>query len=146
MISMKRHVLSCDRGSVSLYAVMATFAAIILLGLVVDGGGRVHAEQHASSVAREAARAAGQEIDEATAMGGAGATVNLAGAQHAAQSYLDAADGAAGTAQVANGTVEITATATYEPVMLSIIGIGPMTVHADATARSAETTGGGQEL
>src|SRR5829696_3209657 len=44
-----------ERGSITLWAVTAAFAMIVLAGLAVDLGGKVHAQQHAIDVATQAA-------------------------------------------------------------------------------------------
>ena len=49
-----------DRGSIVLWTVIIAFGLLLCLGLVVDGGGKLHAKQQAQLVAEEAARAAGQ--------------------------------------------------------------------------------------
>jgi Flp pilus assembly protein TadG len=45
---------------------------IVLVGLAVDLGGQVHAQQHARAVADQAARTGGQQLDAAVAVRGEG--------------------------------------------------------------------------
>jgi hypothetical protein len=59
-----------QRGSVSIWLVTTGFAMIVLVGLAVDLGGQVHAQQHARAVADQAARTGGQQLDAAVAVRG----------------------------------------------------------------------------
>lgn len=52
-----------DRGSVALWAVIFTFAVLVLLTFVVDGGQLMNAKERAADVAEQAARAAANDID-----------------------------------------------------------------------------------
>jgi Flp pilus assembly protein TadG len=52
-----------DRGSVALWAVIVTFAVLVLLTFVVDGGQLMNAKERAADVAEQAARAAANDID-----------------------------------------------------------------------------------
>ena len=65
---------------------------IMLVGLAVDLGGQVHAQQRAHDVAAQAARAGGQQVQAAPAIAGrATLSVDVAAARSAAQDYLAAA-------------------------------------------------------
>lgn len=127
-----------ERGSISLFAVIITLAAFILLGLVVDGSGRLHAQQRAQAVAREAARQAGQEIQAPAAIRGNGAHADVAAARNAAQRYLSTA-GVSGTVEIRSATTVVVSTrTTYNPIFLSIIGIGTLSADGRAEARLAD--------
>ena len=63
-----------ERGSISVWAVTIAPAMIILAGLAVDGGGKVHAEQRAMHLAAEAARVGGQQLHMDQAVHGVRAT------------------------------------------------------------------------
>ena len=65
-----------DSGSVSVWAVMFGIVAIMLVGIAVDFGGRVVAQQEAADVARQSARAGGQPLDRASAMQGRGGSTS----------------------------------------------------------------------
>ena len=67
-----------DQGSIVLWAVIGAFALLLALGLVVDGGGKLHAKQQAQLVAEEAARAAGQAVITPLAARGTAVVVNPA--------------------------------------------------------------------
>ncbi|HUM87572.1 MAG TPA: pilus assembly protein TadG-related protein, partial [Actinomycetota bacterium] len=54
-----------ERGSISIWVVTATIVMMTLVGLAVDLGGQVHAQQRAHDVAAQAARAGGQQVEAA---------------------------------------------------------------------------------
>ena len=131
-----------DRGSVSIWLAASGLVMIILVGLAVDLGGKVGAQQRAQDVARQAARAGGQQLQAAGAVRGDGVTVDPYAAQRAARTYL-AGSGMTGTASVVNGqTVHVTTTATYECTFLGIIGLSSFTVHGAADSRTTRSVDG----
>jgi hypothetical protein len=76
-----------DGGSVSLFLAV-TFAGLALLaGLIVDAGGVLHANAHASDLAGKAARVGAQEIDLASLRAGQ-PRLDHAAAEAAAHDYL----------------------------------------------------------
>ena len=128
-----------ERGSITLWIVTAGFVMIVLVGMAVDLGGQVYAQQHARDVARQAARVGGQQLQAAPAIRGEGAIADRSRAVRAARAYLAAGD-VAGTARVTGGdTIEVTTSAVYTTKFLSIIGINHLTVtgHGQATITRA---------
>ncbi len=131
-----------DRGSISIWVVTATIVMMTLVGLAVDLGGQVHAQQRAHDVAAQAARAGGQQVEAAPAVEGRYVALDTAAARRAAEQYLAAA-GVEGTVTITGGTTLVVRVAdTYEPTFLSMVGIGDLTVTGDASARLIRTTGG----
>lgn len=132
--------LSDDCGSVSMLAIVMTFAVIVMVGLAVDGGGKVRALERADDIASEAARAAGQAINTTQAIQGGAKTIDPAAAVAAAQSYLTAA-GVSGTLNVADDRTHVTVTVTivYHTVFLALIGIDTFTCTRSATATLVAT-------
>jgi Flp pilus assembly protein TadG len=131
-----------DRGSVSIWLAASGMVMIILVGLAVDLGGKVGAQQRAQDVARQAARAGGQQLQAAGAVRGDGVTVDPYAAQRAARTYL-AGSGMTGTATVVAGqTVHVTTTATYQCTFLGIIGLSSFTVHGAADSRTTRSVDG----
>jgi hypothetical protein len=117
---------------VSLFFAVAGIGLLVVIGLVVDGGGKIRALQEADAVAAEAARQGGQAIQAGPAIRGEGTVVDTSAAAAAAEAYL-AATGVAGEVGVIGGTrLRVTTTTTYSPVFLSAIGAGPMSVTGDA--------------
>lgn len=134
---MNRRMLTDDRGDASIMLVVVMVALIAMLGLVVDVGGRLRAGDEAAYVARQAARAAGQQIETSQAQnGGAWPDVTNSGAQGAAHDVLAAA-GMTGSVNVSGQTVTVTATTSYTPRLLGVIGAGTWDVTSTASARVA---------
>ena len=131
-----------ERGSISVWVVAATIVMMTLVGLAVDLGGQVHAQQRAHDVAAQAARAGGQQVEAAPAVEGRYVALDTAAARRAAEQYLAAA-GVEGTVTITGGTtLVVRVTDIYEPTFLSMVGIGDLTVTGDASARLIRTTGG----
>ena len=131
-----------ERGSVSIWLVTSGFAMIVLVGLAVDLGGQVHAQQHARNLAAQAARTGGQQLQPGPAMRGETATADRARAVAAARTYLAAAD-VTGTVAVTGGTtVSVSTTDTYDTTLLGVIGISTLTVTGHAQARVARVVDG----
>ena len=106
-----------------------------MVGLSVDGGGRMRTIEHADNLAAEAARAGGQALDVSQAIAGTADVIDPQAAVTAADAYLANA-GATGSAAVTGGGKDITVTVTivYQPLMLNLIGLGPWTEVGTATA------------
>lgn len=121
-----------ERGSVTLWAVVAVMGLMMVVGLVVDGGGQLRATQRADQVAREAARSAAQAITGEPILGRPGLVDNSRGRQ-AGYEYLAAA-GVPGDVAVGGGEVRVTTYVSYTPVLLSAFGVTTVTVTGEATA------------
>lgn len=126
--------LGDEQGSVSLWLAVASFALILLVGLVVDVGGQVHTQQRAYDLAAQAARTGGQQILPGAAARGRIPRVQLAAAVRAARAYLAASDMTGSVTLTGGDTLSVRTTGTYRPVFLTVIGLREMTVtgHADA--------------
>ena len=134
-----------EDGSITLWMVTASFAMMMLVGLAVDLGGQVHAQQRAHNVASQAARAGGQEVQAAPAVQGRYVAINIAAARSAAQDYLSTA-GVNGTVSVTDGTIiTVNVTDTYRPKFLSVIGLGDLPVTGEASARLVRTVVGSEQ-
>lgn len=131
-----RQGLVRDEGRVSVYLAIALLALVTIIGLTVDGSGRLRQLQRANNIAAEAARAGGQALDAGQAIAGGPKILDPALAVAAAQAYLASA-GVTGTVQVAADRVHlsVTVTITYNTVMLNLIGIDQATVTGHATAQ-----------
>ncbi|GGX96574.1 membrane protein [Streptomyces fructofermentans] len=129
-----------------MFVAVCVLALIGIIGVAVDGGGKMRATERADHIAGEAARAGGQAIDPAQAISGRAIVVDPQDAQAAAQSYLRSA-GATGTISVSGDgtrlTVEIAGS--YDTTFLSAVGIGslPVTGHGQATLLHGVTAPGG---
>lgn len=133
-----------ERGSVSTWLALAAAAMILCVGLAVDLGGHVHAQQRVRDLAAQAARTAGEEIAAAPAVRGQTPTVDAVAARAAASRYLARA-GVTGTVHLTAGTtLTVTVTDTYTPLVLTVIGIGPLRVSGQATARLVRAVDGAE--
>jgi Flp pilus assembly protein TadG len=124
-----------DDGRVALLVLVLTLAVLAMIGLSVDGGGKVRALERADNLAAEAARAAGQALQGSQAIQGGPKVIDPRTAVTAAYAYLAAA-GVPGTVVVwpDRRHVTVTVTITYHPVFLPLVGIGTLTATRHATA------------
>ncbi|PPF32662.1 pilus assembly protein TadG-related protein [Pseudoclavibacter sp. AY1H1] len=122
-----------ERGSTALFLVLTVVSLVLIIGLVVDGGGKVQAATNAQQTAASAARAAANSIS-GTTMVGQTLSVDSYKAQEAASGYI-AASGMEGTVAVDGFTVTVTTSTTYATRFLSLIGITHLPVDGQATAQ-----------
>lgn len=133
-----------DRGSVTVWVILGGLAMVLMVGLAVDGGGRVHAQQRAHDLTAQAARAGGERVEAAPAIEGRAVVIDPAAARVAARAYLTAA-GVSGTVTITGGTtITVTVHDTYQTRILGMIGINRLHVIATATAQPVRTLGGTQ--
>jgi len=134
-VTVRTRRLRDERGSVSVWLALAAVALVLCVGIAVDLGGQVHAQQRARGIAAQAARTAGEEVAAAQAIRGQAPTVDVAAAKRAASAYLAQA-GVTGTVTVRSGNVlDVTVTDSYTPMFLSSIGVGTLTVTGHSSAR-----------
>ncbi|WP_225080828.1 TadE/TadG family type IV pilus assembly protein [Streptomyces sp. CoT10] len=124
-----------DRGGVTVFVAVCVMALIGIIGVAVDGGGKMRAVERADYIAGEAARAGGQAIDPAEAINGNAIVVDPQDAQAAAQAYLRSA-GATGTVSVSGDgkTLNVRVTGTYDTKFLSVVGISSLSVTGQGRA------------
>ena len=122
-------------GGMSLLMLGAAVALMMILGLIVDGGAKARALDHAGAIAAETARAAAATYRPGDA------AIDPIVADVAARDYLAAA-GATGSIAVAGMTVTATATLTARTVFLPLVGIDEFTVTGDGQAQVAYDPGG----
>jgi len=131
---MARH----DDGRVAVFYAILAPCLIAMLGLVIDGGGKIRALQRADNIAAEAARAGGQAINAPEAILGGRKEVDPDLAVAAAHAYIAAAG-----ATCSPGCVTIDADLQhltvrvqihYQTVVLGAFGVDQMEVTGTATA------------
>ncbi|CAI9419275.1 TadE family protein [Nocardioides sp. T2.26MG-1] len=133
-----------ERGSITVWLALSSFVMMFLVGLAVDLGGQVHAQERAHDLAAQAARAGGEEVEGSAAIQGRELIISPTAARAAAERYLDAA-GVSGTVEITNGdTIRVTVHDSYDPQFLGLIGIHRFDVSSTATARLIRTLGGSQ--
>ncbi len=132
-----------DRGSMSLFFAVTTVAILMVMGLLVDGGGALNAANRATSIAQEAARTAGQQLDPAQAIEGTAITIDPDAATGAAQDYLATAN-VTGNVEITDGGQSITVTVhdTYNTLFAQFVGKGTIHVTGTATAQLHTQAGG----
>ena len=124
-----------DRGSLSPYFAIIALAIFMIMGLVVDGGGALNAANRATSLAQEAARDGGQQIDAARAIQGTAIVVDPQAAQAAAQDYLTTA-GVTGTVRITDGgqTLQVSVHDSYRTHFAVLLGWPTIDVTGTAEA------------
>lgn len=131
-----------ERGSVTIWIVLSVTAMMLVVGLVVDGAGKVYAMQRARDIANQAARVASQQVVAADAMRGDKVRIDTTAAAQAARRYLTAA-GVNGTVTFTSpNTLRVHVTDSYKPVYLGSLGFGSMSVEGEATAYLARVVEG----
>lgn len=131
-----------ERGSVTIWIVTIAMASIMMVGLAVDLGGKVAAQQHARDVAAQAARAGGQRLNGPVAVRGNGAKPDAAEAVAAARAYVAAAGVSSTGVTLSGSRLTVRVTDTYEPKFLQIIGLGTMRVQGKGSARLIQVIDG----
>ncbi|MFJ3817736.1 pilus assembly protein TadG-related protein [Streptomyces sp. NPDC090056] len=127
----------------SLYFALASLAILMVMGLLVDGGGALNAANRATSIAQEAARAAGQQLDPVRAVEGSAITIDPDAAAGAAQDYLAAA-GVQGSVQITDGgrSLAVTVNDSYQTYFAQFVGASTINVTGTATAHLQTQAGG----
>lgn len=137
--------LDNDRGSIALWYAIVAIAALVMAGLVIDGGAALGARERAADLATQAARAGADALVPASLRGQPGQLhADPAAAQQAVSRLLDAA-GATGTSSVAGDKVTVEVTVPKHTVIMSAVGVDDIsqTATATATALYGGTTQGG---
>ena len=136
------NIRRADRGSVTMWLAPSSFAMAMMVGLAVDLGGQVHAQQRAHDLAAQAARAGGEQVQAAPAIQGQTASVDIGAARRAAEAYLDAAAVSGSVAVSGGDSLSVTVHDTYDTKFLGLIGITHLDVTSSATAHLVRTLGG----
>ncbi len=123
-----------ERGDSAVFVLLIAPVVIILVGLVVDGAGKIQAQEQATVVAQSAARAGVNAGVPADLPPGREITLAPAQAQAAAQAYLGAA-GLEGTAVADTQTVTVATSKTYTTKFLSLIGINTLQGYGTGSAQ-----------
>jgi Flp pilus assembly protein TadG len=135
IVSRLRRSARGDDGGVAVFTAICTIVLLGIIGLVLDGGGKLQATERADALAVEAARAAGQAIDPGAAITGTAIRIDPQAAQAAAQAYLHTA-GVSGQVSISDDRTQLTVTVTetYETKFLPVVGIDSMSVTGHGTA------------
>jgi hypothetical protein len=124
-----------DTGTVSFFVLGCVVAFFALAGLAFDGGGRIHQAERADAVAREAARAACEQVDRTALLSGA-YQLNKDWAVQAGAAYVKAAGMQDYRLTFPRRHVcRVTLTADYPTRLLGLIGIPDLPVAGTGDAR-----------
>ncbi|MHB1711824.1 MAG: TadE/TadG family type IV pilus assembly protein [Acidimicrobiales bacterium] len=121
-----------ETGSISAFVALFAIALFALMGLVLDGGSAISAQQSAYDEAEQAARAGAGALSMGALRSGVVA-VNPQAAIADAVAYTVAA-GHPGTASVANGVVTVKVEYRIPTSILGMVGIPTLPVSASASA------------
>jgi Flp pilus assembly protein TadG len=124
---------SSERGAVTAWTVVLVLPMLLVAGLAVDGGAILAERRAVTDVARGAALAGAQAIDEQAVRSG-NIAHDPAAVKAAASAHL-ARHGHSGTVDVEDGTITVTVTAEVHPQILQAIGLGTQTVTGTSHAR-----------
>lgn len=133
-----------ERGTVTAFVAVMTVTMLVVGGLVIDGGYTLAARRRAVNEANSAARAAAQAVDETTLRSTGDVRLRPEDARRIAEAHLRDA-GMTGTVTVNATTVTVHAVTTQPMAILGIIGVGPLTVEADGTARAVQGVQAGDD-
>lgn len=135
LLILLRKRMDRDDGGISLYVAITTIMLLGIIGLVLDGGGKLRATERADALAIEAARAAGQAVDPAAVITGQAIRVDPHAAATAATTYLHRA-GAYGQVSISpdHTRLAVTVHGTYTTQFLTVVGITSMPVTGHGTA------------
>lgn len=124
-----------DRGSVTVFVVVFTVALLMVAGLVVDGGYTLAAHRRAFNEAEAAARAGAQAIDMDVLRSTGTVQLDPDAARGRAEAYL-ATTGDDGTVEVDGDVVRVHVRFEQPMLILSVVGVGPLRIEGDGTARA----------
>lgn len=124
-----------DRGSVTVFVVVFTVALLMVAGLVVDGGYTLAAHRRAFNEAEAAARAGAQAIDMDVLRSTGTVQLDPDAARDRAEAYL-ATTGDDGTVEVDGDVVRVHVRFEQPMLILSVVGVGPLRIEGDGTARA----------
>ena len=125
-----------ERGQVTAMWAILALALLVLGGLVYDGGQILTARREANNLARQAARAGAQQIDENSLRAG-NPTLDPTAAEAAARDYLARQNVTPIAVTVTGSTVTVTVSLNQPTRLLALVGINDRTVTSTASARSA---------
>lgn len=121
-----------ERGSMTPFFVVFVPALVLIVGLVVDGAGKIQANENAQAIASGASRAAANAVASQVVVNG-GISLDNNRARIAATDYIEAS-GMTGTVTVTGTRISVTVETNYSTKFVSIIGIATLPAEASATA------------
>lgn len=129
---LRRKLRDDERGSITPFFVVLVPALVLIVGLVVDGAGKIQANENAQAIASGASRAAANAV-AAQVVSNGGISLDNNRARTAATDYIEAS-GMTGTVNVAGNRITVSVETSYSTKFVSIIGIATLPAEATATA------------
>jgi hypothetical protein len=124
-----------EEGAISFFVVGCVIGFFALAGLTFDGGGRIHEGERADAVAREAARAACEQVDPDGVLAGH-YRLRPDWARQAGAAYVSAAGMTGYTLSFPRPDLcRVTLTADYRTQLLGLIGISHLPVTGSGEAQ-----------
>lgn len=124
-----------DQGAISFFVLGCVVGFFALAGLTFDGGGKVHEAERADAVAREAARAACEQVDPQAVLRGV-YRLDTDWARQAGAAYASSAGMTGYTLSFPRRDVcRVTLRADYRTQLLDLIGITDLPVSGSGQAR-----------
>jgi Flp pilus assembly protein TadG len=153
MLSRVRHAkrTAGDQGSVAVFTAFFTFAVLLLIALLVDGGSALNAKQRAADIAEQAARAAATDLNTAALRSGGTVAIDWADdlnnggpcavAQHAVDAYAKGLNSVTSVRMACRPgpdprTATVTVALTVRP-LISAPGFGSVTMTSTQSATAA---------
>ncbi len=132
LIGLLRQSPKSDDGSVTAFVALLLVAMFVLMGLVLDGGTALSAQQAATDEAEQAARAGAGSLS-VDALRAGSIKIDQQAAVAAAEAFTLAA-GHPGTATVSGDVIRVEVHYRVPTDILSMVGIKSLPVSAEATA------------
>jgi hypothetical protein len=131
-----RRTDGADGGAIGLFVAICAAGLVLMIGVVLEAGGRLRAIETADARAQEAARVIGQQLDEAALLRGDGYLLagDVAAARTAADAYLRPYGLHAEVAFRNGRTVVVDIRAQYRTTLLGAIAIKSLEVHGRGSA------------
>ncbi|GAA1167615.1 hypothetical protein F4556_001148 [Kitasatospora gansuensis] len=131
-----RRAGGADGGSIGVFVAICAAGLVLMIGVVLEAGGRLRAIETADAQAQEAARVIGQQLDETALLRGDGYLLarDVVAARSAADAYLAPSGLHAEVTFVGGRTVVVDIRAEYRTTLLGAISVRSLEVHGRGSA------------